>query len=99
MSQGPFQVVSLGSANKRVLNISTDTLVKATPGYVVTVSVVDGGSADGAVHDAATIATAATANKICVVSQTEGAYSINFPASSGIVVKPGTGQVIAISYN
>lgn len=99
MSQGPFQVVSLGVANKSVLNVSANTVIKPTPGFVVSVSVVNGGSADGGIYDAAEVADAVSASQIAVISQTEGVYAINFPASTGIVIKPGTGQVIAVSYN
>lgn len=99
MSQGPFQVVSLGSANKSVLNITANTVVKATPGFVVRVSVSVAGSAAGTVHDASTVVAAVTANVIAAIPATVGTYSIEFPASSGIVVKPGTGQTVAISYN
>lgn len=99
MPQGPFQVVSLGNANKRTLNITANTVVKASAGFVATVSVVVAGSGAGSLHDSLTVAAAAAANEIAVLPTTAGVYTINFPATSGIVVKPGTGQTIAISFN
>lgn len=99
MPQGPFQTVSLGAANKSALNITANTVVKATPGFVVSLSVVVAGSGAGSINDAATVAAAAAANEIAVIPATAGTYAISFPASNGIVVKPGTGQTIAISYN
>lgn len=99
MPQGPFQIVSLGEANKRTLNITANTVVKATPGFVVTLSVVVAGSAAGSLHDAATVAAGVASNQIFAIPATAGVYTINFPATSGIIVKPGTGQTIAISYN
>lgn len=98
MPQGPFQTVSLGVANKRALNITSNTVVKATPGFVVTVNVLVAGVA-GSIHDAATVVAAATANQIAVLPATVGVYTLNFPANSGIVVKPGAGQTIAVSYS
>jgi len=99
MPQGPFQVVSLGEANSRSLNITANTVVKTTPGFIVSVSVVVAGSAAGGVYDATTIAAGVAATQIAVTPATAGVYAVNFPATSGIVVKPGTGQTIAISYN
>jgi len=99
MPQGPFQTVSLGVANKSALNITANTVVKATAGFVVTIVVLDGGSANGGLFDSATVGAAAAANEIFAIPQTEGVYTINFPAFNGIVVKPGAGQTIAISYS
>ena len=99
MPQGPFQTVSLGAANKSALNITDDTIVKASAGFVVTLVVLDAGSANGGLYDTAVIADAAAENEIFAIPQVAGVYTINFPASSGIVIKPGTGQTIAISYN
>jgi len=99
MPQGPFQTVSLGNANHRVLNITANTVVKASPGFVVSASVVVAGSAAGTINDAATVAAAVTANIIADLSTTAGVTIINFPTTAGIVVKPGSGQTIAISYN
>jgi hypothetical protein len=99
MPQGPFQTVSLGVANKRALNITSNTVVKASAGFVVTLVVLDAGSANGGLFDTDTVGAAAAANEIFAIPQVAGVYTINFPASSGIVVKPGTGQTIAISYS
>jgi hypothetical protein len=99
MPQGPFQTVSLGVANRSALNITANTVVKATAGFVVTVVVLDEGSANGGLFDAATVGAAAAANEIFAIPQVAGTYVINFPASNGIVVKPGAGQTIAISYS
>jgi hypothetical protein len=99
MPQGPFQTVSLAVANRRSLNITANTVVKPTPGFVVRVSVVVAGSAAGTINDAATVAAAVTANVIAAIPATVGTYSIEFPATSGIVIKPGSGQTIAVSFN
>jgi hypothetical protein len=99
MPQGPFQTVSLGVANRSALNITANTVVKASPGFVVRISVIATSSTAGSIHDVLTVGAAATANEIAVIPATVGTYSIEFPASTGIVVKPGSGQTVAISYN
>jgi len=79
-------------------NISANTLVKATSGRVAKVSVITAGSAPSTVHDSATIGAAGAANEIAAIPNTIGVYNIDFPVSNGIVIKIGTGQVLAISY-
>jgi len=87
------------TSTQRVVNITANTVVKAAPGTVWTVSVLVAGSAAGGVYDAATVAAAASSNEIYVTPNTVGAINLNgFSCTSGIVVKPGTGQTIAISF-
>jgi hypothetical protein len=53
----------------------------------------------GTVNDAATTGAAAVANQIAAVPNTLGAsVSLNFPFDKGLVIVPGTGQVLAVSY-
>ena len=99
MPQGPFQTVNLSVANKSALNLTANTLVKSSGGFIVRVSVVATSSTAGSIHDAASVAAAASANEVAVIPATVGTYAIEFPAASGIAVKPGAGQTIAISYN
>jgi len=84
---------------KNSLAITTDAVVLAVPGRVVLISVIDAGSADGYVYDASTVATAVDARKIAVIPQVAGPFSLNMAVAYGIVVKPGTGQVIAVGYS
>ena len=98
MPQNPLSAVILSTAQKRALNITANTVVKAANGFVVTVSVIATSSTAGSIHDAATVAAAATANQLAVIPATVGVYTLNFPTSSGIVIKPGSGQTIAVSY-
>lgn len=80
------------------LNKSADAVIKATAGRVVRVNVVTAGSAAGAIHDCATTGAAAASNKVATIPNTVGSYEIDFPCSTGIVYKVGTGQVVSISY-
>jgi len=82
---------------KTFFNITANTLVKAGAGRVAKVSVLVAGVA-GAVYDAATIAGGTAANEIAVIPAVVGVYDIDFPVSNGIVLKPGAGQTLAISY-
>ena len=99
MPQGPFQTVSLGSANSSALNLTSATVVKSTPGFVAVVSVIATSSTAGAVYDSTSTTGNTAAKEIAVIPATVGVYEINFPAKSGIVVAPGSGQTVAIAFN
>ena len=78
-------------------NISTDTLVSLGAGRVATVSVVTAGSTEGAIYDANS--TTSPVDAIYTIPNTLGVIFLNMPVASGVVVSPGTGQVVAVSYS
>lgn len=84
-----------GSQN--LADITTTTLVWPQAGRLARVAVLVAGSASGAIYDANDAAL--TTNQIYVIPMTVGVFEVNFPVSNGIVVKPGTGQKIAVSYS
>lgn len=88
-----------GRGVKSVLNITAATVIKAVAGRICNVSVVVAGSAPGSINDAATTGAVAAANEVVVVPNTVGVYAIDMPTANGIVVVPGTGQTLAVSYN
>lgn len=77
--------------------ISAATLVLTGPGRLAMVSVVDPGSADGVIYDGAD--TTATTGALYTIPQTAGVVFVNLPVTNGIVVAPGTGQVVTVSYS
>lgn len=82
------------------LNITGNTVVKNTAGRVFTVVVEVAGSGNGSVNDAATTVAGSAANLIAVTPQTVGPILMGgFPCANGIVVLPGTGQTIGVSFN
>jgi hypothetical protein len=86
-----------GQANS--VAITSATVVKAAPGRICSVSVIIAGSATGRVYDAT--ATGVTAKPLYVIPDAVGLapYVVNLPASFGIVVAPGTGQTVTVSYS
>lgn len=98
MPQGPFQVVSLGAANSSRLDVTAATVVKSTPGYVVTVNVLVAGAV-GAIYDSVSTTGNSALNQIAAIPAVVGTYAINFPAKVGIVVAPGAAQVVSVAYN
>lgn len=80
------------------LNVSAATALKATPGWIIQVNVLVAGSAPGLVHDCATTGAAADANRVAVIPNAVGTYLIEWPCRTGIVVVPGSNQVLSVSY-
>lgn len=65
---------------------------------VLGIDVVVAGAA-GALHDAATTASAGSANKIHVVPATLGFYPVNLVFPTGLTYIPGASQEVAIMYS
>lgn len=63
------------------------------------VHVLVAGTAPGSVNDSQTLAGATAANLVFVIPNTQGIYILDFPCINGIVVTPGTGQTVAVSYD
>jgi len=84
-----------GSQN--LANISTATLVQQGSGRIASVSVTTAGSAVGKIYDAAL--STATTNLIWSIPNTVEITVVNFPLRFGLVVVPGTDQVVTVSYS
>ena len=93
-----FNSVVVGEGTSTITNITAATVVKPTGGRVAKISVIVAGSAPGAVHNCATTGAAAAANQVAVVADTAGVYDVGMPCPAGIVVVPGTGQTLAVSF-
>jgi hypothetical protein len=79
-------------------NIKTSpVLVKSGAGRLAVVSVVTAGSTVGTIYDAN--AATATTNPVYTIPNTVGVYVVNMPVSFGLVVSPGTSQVVSVSYS
>ena len=93
-----IQLVSRGGANL-TSNINTSAaVIKASAGRVGKVFVNTAGSAAGSISNVATTGGVAASNLLFNIPNTAGVYDIDAPCSAGIVVTPGSGQVLAISW-
>jgi len=91
-------VLITGNGTNIVKNITVATVIKAVPGRIARVSVLVAGSTVGSVNDCATTGTVAAANALYVTPMTVGVFAVDMPTAVGIVVTPGTGQTLAVSY-
>lgn len=95
MPQNPIVPRPGGSQSR--LDITAATVVKATPGTLYTISVTTPGVV-GAAYDADTVAGNTAANLIAVIPAAEGQQVLTWPCSKGILIVPGAGQVVSISF-
>jgi hypothetical protein len=77
--------------------ISTPTVVKASAGRLVNVSVVVQASAVGGIYDASALGV--TTRPLYEIPSTIGVFDVNLPAAYGILVIPGAGMTVAVSYS
>ncbi len=77
--------------------IGTATVVKSGSGRLATVSVVIAGTTPGTIYDGNTLL--AISKPLGVIPNMVGVFSVNLPVSFGILVVPGTGQVVTIGYS
>lgn len=79
--------------------ITVPTVIKASSGRIVRISVTSGGSSTGFVYDGAALG--ATTKPLYVIPMAVGTepYEVNMPASFGILVVPGTGMTVAGSWS
>lgn len=82
---------------KTALEISSATLIHSGEAWVARISVLVAGAA-GAIYDANTVATATTGRRICIIPASVGIVEIFMPVTRGIVVTPGAGQIVSVSF-
>lgn len=88
----------IGKGKTPALDITAAAVIKATPGRLMRISVLVAGSTTGTANDVATTAGAAVANQFFTIPTAVGTYDVDWPCATGIVVVPGTGQTLAVSF-
>jgi len=85
---------------KSRLNVTAATVVQtaAAGAQRIIRFVVTTAGVAGALYDASTTGGASAASLIAVMPATVGIYDLNFPIASGVLVVPGSGQVVSVSY-
>jgi len=87
------------NGNNNSGEISAITLVQSGKTWLATVSVIVAGSTTGMIYDTTnTYSSALTGNRLCYIPMAVGIYVVKMPCLSGLVVSPGTGQVVNVSY-
>ena len=78
--------------------VDADTIIITGRGYLCRFCVIDGGSADGAIHNASATISETAANQLCVIPQTAGIYEAGLVFNNGLKIVVGTGQKVNVTY-
>ena len=93
VSQTNLQIRGISTA----YGIAATTAVKTKAGRLAKVSVIVAGSGTGMAYDAST--TTVTSAPIYVIPMTVGVVEVDMPFQSGLVIAPGSGQTVSVSFS
>jgi hypothetical protein len=79
--------------------VSESTVVSVGVGQLVSVSVVTAGDEIGYIYDAASLEDLQETARLKAILKSEGIYPASFRFSNGLVVAPGKGQAVTITYS
>jgi hypothetical protein len=102
---GVVAINGLAQATARSLGTQTSsTITSATviyvgKGYLVNFSVVVAGTTAGTISNTDSISTVAASNALCAIPATLGIVKLGQVFSTGLVVTPGTGQSVNVTYS
>lgn len=96
-----YPLVPIPGGTTTTLDITSATVIKASPGRVFSVNVMGAaGSALGAIYDSTSTTGNTIANQIGAIPEAMGPYSFNaMPTANGIVVVPPTGSTVSVSWS
>ena len=95
LSQGTLR----GLGTQTSATITAATVIYVGKGYLVNFAVVVAGATAGTISNTGAISTVAAANALCIVPNTIGIVNVGQVFSTGLVVTPGTGQSINVTYS
>lgn len=81
----------------QIIGLNTAYLLKRGTGRLAVITVTTAGSATGTAYD--TDSETSLIRPIFIIPNTVGVTTINMPFSYGLVITPGTGQVLSVSYS
>lgn len=94
-----FQALSALNPTVTSATVNSSTLVIAGSGRLISFSVVVAGSANGLIYNAGTPSGGTAANALVATPTTIGVYAANMVFTNGLVIAPGTGQSINVTYS
>lgn len=96
---GVTQILRRAQGTNTSSTVTSQTLVINGRGYLVNFCVVVAGSAAGTINNSSSTAGAAAGNALCSTPATVGMYPCGFVFNNGLVISPGTGQSINVTYS
>jgi hypothetical protein len=101
---GVIAINNLAQTNNRMLGTTTtsvitaSTLVISGAGYLVRYSILVAG-VSGTINNSNSVANYDSSNALCATQATVGIFNVGMPFASGLVVNPGAGQSVAVTYS
>jgi hypothetical protein len=80
------------------VTVTAATVIYVGSGYIVNFAVVVAGSASGLIYNFNSTTSPPAANALCATPATIGVYSTGQFFTTGLVIVPGTGQSINVTY-
>ena len=102
---GVVAINNLSQANLKTfgtvtsITVTASTLIMTGSGYIVNFSVVVGGTGTGLIYDFPTTVAPAANKALCATPTTIGVYPTGQFFTSGLLIVPGTGQSINVTYS
>jgi len=78
--------------------VTANTLVISGTGRLVNFAVLVAGSAAGGIHNSSSVAGATATNQLVTTPMIIGVYPVGMIFQNGLVIKPGSGQSINVTY-
>ena len=88
-----------GLGTQTSVTVTSATVIYVGNGYLVNFSVVVAGSTVGTISNTGSTSTVAAANALCAIPATVGVVKVGQVFSTGLVVTPGTGQSVNVTYS
>lgn len=102
---GVVAINNLSQSNQKAIGtvtsstVTAPTVIMVGAGFVANFSVVVAGSASGLLYDASSTSSPPATDALCGVPATIGVYSAGQYYTNGLLVVPGTGQSINVTYS
>jgi hypothetical protein len=92
--------ITLGAAGTVTsVTVTGPTVVFVGSGRLVNFAVLVAGSANGFIHNASTAGGVTAANALCATPNTVGVYQCGQIFTNGLVIDPGAGQSVNVTYS
>ena len=92
-------VLGRGQGSVTSTTVTADTLVLTGKGYLVSYAVVVGGTGNGAIYNYNSTSSPPASSQLVTTETTIGVYQCGQVFTSGLVISPGTGQSINVTYS
>ena len=84
--------------DKTSVCVTSPTMIAIGPGRLVSISVVVAGTDGGFVYNESSAETPDPSGRIAMIPKEAGVYPANFVFTDGLLVAPGAGQAVTVSY-